>query len=692
MPVLNLTQDQIFGVYWSGGTWSPGFQRVGRRGASPSVGFSSHFTLGVSIPAGSIINSGTFTIDSDPFSNNTPTFYIKAELAADPDTFANAAAYMARRGLTNVPSVVDAGLVTLALIDLTENWGGGDYAKDVTAILQELVNVFSLTKVVIFCDDHNGRTTGDKFNTSTTAYLDIDYTPFVPVIPVATTQAATSVDKTVAILNGTGVTLNDTVFTEEGFVYGNISHGDPGDVPPAASGYSNWATIVGSFGLGAFNGGVSGLLPGTDYYYRAFVKNDNGPGHYAYGAEVTFHTWAANTFYLIGNTVSGVGTVLWVDGTMTTGGLDSGGVCPFPCRLSNFRVHLTSNPLGVGEHRTFQLQRNRVSTGVTLVFNFGDLYKEDLTTVITTVAGDYFEWWDVLGDTFIGAANVFWSIEVNPLYTDTFPLLSGTFRVQNGFTQYVSLDGGYQATMDPTQTPMPCDGKLKRFHVWADSLALGAKSWVMTLYKNGAPTAVVATITGASLTWADDTTEINFVAGDLFCWVSNLGLVLDFYGKIGVSIEIPGGGIPRLRPRRLVLQNADVRYSDVHLVYSFQEWDGLAAPIIPTTPVRLSASNLCLSLDTAPGVGKYWELELLVNGNPTGFKARCSNAEILKVVTGAFPVPVNAAPSFKLTPGNSPALGFIGASLLLGPGVSITTLPKSQISRVPRVQSIVSSC
>ncbi len=85
-----------------------------------------------------------------------------------------------------------------------------------------------------------------------------------------------------------------------GFVVDALSHKEPGNVAPINSGYSYQITESGKFGKGAFSTEISGLRPGTKYYYRACAHNLAGWG---YGEEVCFSTkekgiWKRITSYL----------------------------------------------------------------------------------------------------------------------------------------------------------------------------------------------------------------------------------------------------------------------------------------------------------------------------------------------------------------------------------------------------------
>lgn len=72
-----------------------------------------------------------------------------------------------------------------------------------------------------------------------------------------------------------------------GFVADTSSHGTPGNKAPVDSGYAYHITESGRFGTGDFSIQMTGLKPGTKYYYRACAHNVGGWG---YGDEVTFTT------------------------------------------------------------------------------------------------------------------------------------------------------------------------------------------------------------------------------------------------------------------------------------------------------------------------------------------------------------------------------------------------------------------
>jgi hypothetical protein len=199
MPAISVHPDQRYTAYWNSAAWVAGGGGSFGNGDSWSqwrLGVGFHFDLGATIPRYSTINSSSWSCIASG-SYLIPTFYIKAELAGSPGTIADIADLVARRGLTaigGVPGVSDAGLVTVALLDETVGWVSTVlYSYDIAALLQELANAFDITKLEIFVDDFNGRTSGDGVNNFdiydlTKITFDVDYTepPPPPTVTSAT--------------------------------------------------------------------------------------------------------------------------------------------------------------------------------------------------------------------------------------------------------------------------------------------------------------------------------------------------------------------------------------------------------------------------------------------------------------------------------------------------------------------------
>lgn len=122
--------------------------------------------------------------------------------------------------------------------------------------------------------------------------ITVTYTP--QTVPTVTTQAVSDIIYSAAhyaLLNG-NITSNGGNTTDvRGFVYDTTTHALPGNVAPAASGYSANSSAYSS-AIGAYTSNITGMAAGTTYYYRAFAHNGVG---WAYGDEDTFTTITSPT-------------------------------------------------------------------------------------------------------------------------------------------------------------------------------------------------------------------------------------------------------------------------------------------------------------------------------------------------------------------------------------------------------------
>jgi hypothetical protein len=163
---------------------------------------------------------------------------------------------------------------------------------DIKTVIQEIVdrggfvsgNAISL--IIKGRDGSNYNLFGWSYDTSATAaddpILTINFT--IPP-PDATTQDASDLAQTGATGNGTITDLKGVDGTNRGFVWGETSLGDPGDVAPGSTSYDDFVTESGTFIEEAFTGDIDGLTESTDYFYRAYVETAEGFG---YGNEVAF--------------------------------------------------------------------------------------------------------------------------------------------------------------------------------------------------------------------------------------------------------------------------------------------------------------------------------------------------------------------------------------------------------------------
>lgn len=106
-----------------------------------------------------------------------------------------------------------------------------------------------------------------------------------------TTQAATSIDTTHAVLNGTLVDVGNAISNiEVGFVYSTITD------PQLGATTSITVPVTYTAGMTTFSAPISGLQSSTSYFFKAYVNNSAGPG---YGVQETFVTDSSRVSSLI---------------------------------------------------------------------------------------------------------------------------------------------------------------------------------------------------------------------------------------------------------------------------------------------------------------------------------------------------------------------------------------------------------
>jgi hypothetical protein len=153
---------------------------------------------------------------------------------------------------------------------------------------------------------------GDKLLQENSDFILLD-SPIV--LQTVTTEAVTVIKSDIATGNGTITDAGGETADKRGVVWHTSTHGDPGNVAPAASSYTGKTEESGDFNTGAFTEVMTGLLRNTTYYVRAYSHNSAG---YKYGNEVNFATiqftdpgniYSSNNVYATLAATSGVLTV-----------------------------------------------------------------------------------------------------------------------------------------------------------------------------------------------------------------------------------------------------------------------------------------------------------------------------------------------------------------------------------------------
>lgn len=110
------------------------------------------------------------------------------------------------------------------------------------------------------------------------------------------TQAVTDISGiATATGNGNITSLGEDANADKrGFVYDTTSRGNPGDVAPGSTAYTDYVEDTGSYSTGAFTKTLTGLSDVTTYYVRAFSHGTTEG--YSYGDEVAFRNIADGIF------------------------------------------------------------------------------------------------------------------------------------------------------------------------------------------------------------------------------------------------------------------------------------------------------------------------------------------------------------------------------------------------------------
>ena len=195
---------------------------------------------------------------------------LKGSTYIPPQVATNAAASLTGASATLNGMLEQLGTSTSVSVSFEYGTAPGTYTAETTPVVQAATGAFSA--------DISGLTPGAtyyfraKAAGEAVAYgAELSFT--TPVPPTVVTNAATSLTSTSATLNGTLEQLGSSTTVDMSFEYGTA----PGT-------YTATTTPVAQTATGAFSADISGLTPGTTYYFRAKAAGED----VAYGAELSF--------------------------------------------------------------------------------------------------------------------------------------------------------------------------------------------------------------------------------------------------------------------------------------------------------------------------------------------------------------------------------------------------------------------
>ena len=140
--------------------------------------------------------------------------------------------------------------------------GTGSFSSNVTGLTANTTYY-----VRSFAINNQGTSYGSQVSFTTSQALSL---------PTITTTSASSISTTSALLGGSITSDGNASVTERGVIYSTTQN------PTTA----NSKTVIG-IGTGSFSSNVTGLLPNTTYYVRAYAINSQGT---VYGSQISFST------------------------------------------------------------------------------------------------------------------------------------------------------------------------------------------------------------------------------------------------------------------------------------------------------------------------------------------------------------------------------------------------------------------
>lgn len=176
-------------------------------------------------------------------------------------------------------------------------------------------------------------------------------------------------------------------------------------------------------------------------------------------------------------------------------------VMPFAGVCKGLRGVLDSNAATLSTDYTFTVYKNAVATTVTCSVGVGDFHASDTSHQFSFTAGDYLSLQGLKVPT--ETNSMLWNVIVeSDTRNNSYIGGSATF-LNTADTRYYAFCGqganlGRSSTEANVSIRMANTGTLKNLVVRLNEAPGASKSYTFTVYKNGAPTALTGSITGAS--------------------------------------------------------------------------------------------------------------------------------------------------------------------------------------------------
>jgi len=219
--------------------------------------------------------------------------------------------------------------------------------------------------------------------------------------------------------------------------------------------------------------------------------------------------------------------------------INSSGIVTTAGTISKLRVHLSNAPADAAT-RTFTLYVNSNPTALTVTFGAADTTKQDLAHSVNVAVGDVV----VLKHTLTAAPTACSTIRWGMLFTGTTAkqslILGSLGFIPQGTTRYspAQFAGGANSLEPGQKVYAPTSFTFKNMYIKMGAAPGGAETASFTLRKNGAPTGITLTITGAATT-GNVTADVAAVQGDAFDIqsIASAGCTNNFFAAFGLAIE-----------------------------------------------------------------------------------------------------------------------------------------------------------
>ena len=302
-----------------------------------------------------------------------------------------------------------------------------------------------------------------------------------------------------------------------------------------------------------------------------------------------------------------------------------------PGTLEGMAARLNNAP-GSGKSYTLTVYKNDSPTSLVVTIADTASTGENTVNTVAVVAGD----WITIRVTSSGSPSQIgqWSIRFNS--TDPgFSMLSGcggTEALSRTDAQYIALAGAADtAALNETEGNVklliPCAGTVKNLYIHLYTAPGVGTSRTFTINKNGDPTGLTVTLSGATAT-GSITSDVAFSAGD---FISLVGTPTDnpeaSYIWVGVTFQAAVLG------NFITGQSASANLS----VTSSQYWACAKVAATGTATYGYvymigdgaSVKTIYAAVDTPPGASKWWTFKLYRSGSNTGLQAVISGAAAL---------------------------------------------------------------